>query len=296
MRRVIAARVASTNTAVSRRTTPRRLPRWRKPLQQTLSSRPSRPRPLPRDHESTRRSSPGRRRPLAASSRGRGRRARSAAERGPRFAEAPSFHGEPQCHAERAGVARLADEEPGVAGRGRQQIEIVLVEQVARPHRQRPAVRRAEADAHVDAANSRRRSDTSTRWSSTRTTSDSWCRTRRRTRPTGRGSLPRFGVLAAERHRPPGDAGQVRARHVLHLRAAGFLERRRRVGERDVLAVGEGGSRRRTTDRRSHRGAAVDLETAHAHLLGIGEVAAQHADARVHHLRLEVVDVGVEQR
>ena len=42
-----------------------------------------------------------------------------------------------------------------------------------------------------------------------------------------------------------------------------------------------------------HPGAAVELDAAHAHFLGVGEIAAKHADAGVHDLRLEVLDLGV---
>ena len=57
---------------------------------------------------------------------------------------------QPQRHADGAPVARLADEEAGVARRRGQQLEVVLVQQVARPQEQRPAVAHAEADPGVD--------------------------------------------------------------------------------------------------------------------------------------------------
>ena len=86
--------------------------------------------------------------------------------------------------------------------------------------------------------------------------------------------------------------GRTRARDVLHLRTAGILERRRRVRERDVAAVGVGGG---TIDGQAavESARAVELDAAHAHLLGVGEIAAQHPDAGVDDLRLEILDPGV---
>src|SRR4029453_17390198 len=104
----------------------------------------------------------------------------------------------------------------------------------------------------------------------------------------------RMDVLATEGERPFGDARQVRTRDVLDLRPAGVLERGWRVWEGNVLAVGVGGG---PVEREMavHRRAGVDLDAAHAHLLGVGEIAAQHAHTCVHDLRLEVVDLGVIQ-
>ena len=42
------------------------------------------------------------------------------------------------------------------------------------------------------------------------------------------------------------------------------------------------------------RGAHVQLDSAHAHFLGVGKIAPQHADVRVHDLRLEIVDLRIE--
>ena len=82
-RPVIAARVANTNIAASRRTTHKRRPHGQKPQQKRLLGRPRRPRRLPHDHQRSGRTSLGRRPLLVASSRARGRHARSvAAERG----------------------------------------------------------------------------------------------------------------------------------------------------------------------------------------------------------------------
>ena len=105
----------------------------------------------------------------------------------------------------------------------------------------------------------------------------------------------RIDVLAAVRHRPFRDAGQGGARDILHLRAAGLLERGWGIGEGDVLAVVEGG---RAIERQIlvHPRAPVELDAADAHLLGVREITAKHADTRVDDLRLEVVDVSVEGR
>ena len=40
----------------------------------------------------------------------------------------------------------------------------------------------------------------------------------------------------------------------------------------------------------------IELDAAHAYLLGIGQIAAQHADAGIRHLRLEVVNGRVVER
>jgi hypothetical protein len=80
---VIAARAANTNIAASRRTTHRRVPHGPKPPQKPLLDRPRRPPRRLREHQSTRRTSLGRRLLVVASSSARGRHARSvAAERG----------------------------------------------------------------------------------------------------------------------------------------------------------------------------------------------------------------------
>jgi hypothetical protein len=76
---VIVARAANTNTAVSRKTTHKRLPHWPKPQRKPRPDRPSRPSPLPHLPASTKRTSLGRPPLLAALSRGRGRLARSVA-------------------------------------------------------------------------------------------------------------------------------------------------------------------------------------------------------------------------
>src|SRR5204862_3051220 len=79
------------------------------------------------------------------------------------------------------------------------------------------------------------------------------------------------------------------------LRTARVFERWRCVRERDVDAVCEGGGpveRELTADPR----AAIELDATHARLLCVGQVAAQHADARVHDLGLEVLDLSVVSR
>ena len=121
-----------------------------------------------------------------------------------------------------------------------EQLEVVLVQQVARPDEDRPAVGPAEADPRVDQ----------------RVAVDDevprGARARRERRAIAGveaaeelpGMAEQAGgmcVLAADRDRPLRDAGQDGAGDVLDLRSAGLLERRRRVGERDVPAVGVGG-------------------------------------------------------
>ena len=76
---VIVARAANTNTAVSRKTTHKRLPHWPRPQRKPRPDRPSRPSPLPQLPESIKRTSLGRPPLLAALSRRRGRLARSVA-------------------------------------------------------------------------------------------------------------------------------------------------------------------------------------------------------------------------
>jgi hypothetical protein len=78
---VIAALAESTNIAVCRRTTERRVPHGPKPPPKSLSPRPRPSRRRPSDPRRPRPSSPGRRPPLAASSPARGCRARSVAAR-----------------------------------------------------------------------------------------------------------------------------------------------------------------------------------------------------------------------
>jgi hypothetical protein len=79
--RVTAAQVASTSTAVSRRTTPWQQPPEPRPAETRPPNGPSQPRQLPRERQSTRHTSRGRRPRLAASSRGRGHRAKSVGAR-----------------------------------------------------------------------------------------------------------------------------------------------------------------------------------------------------------------------
>jgi hypothetical protein len=99
---VIAAPAANINTAVSRRTTRERLPQGRKPQHKRLPDRPRRPRRLPRQHESTKRTSLGRRPPLVALSRARERHARSvAAECGHPFRVRSQSVPARSCHSDR---------------------------------------------------------------------------------------------------------------------------------------------------------------------------------------------------
>ena len=148
---------------------------------------------------------------------------------------------DPQPQPDGSSIARLADIEPGVAGRGGQQLEVVLVEQVARPQRQRPAVGPAEADASVEQ----------------RIAVDDQILRRARARRERRAiarveRAEELPGLAEERLRlltysPPTDTahfempGRTEPEMSFDLRPAGVFERRRRVGERDVIAVGVGG-------------------------------------------------------
>src|SRR4051794_26823106 len=59
---------------------------------------------------------------------------------------------EAQREAEGAAVAGLADVEAGVARRGGEKLEVVFVEQIARPECDRPPARRAETDTGVHQA------------------------------------------------------------------------------------------------------------------------------------------------
>ena len=83
---VIAARAANTNTAVSRRTTQRRVPHGPKPQRKSLLGRPRPPPRRPHERQNHKRTSLGRRPLLVASSRARGRHERSVAvEQRPAF-------------------------------------------------------------------------------------------------------------------------------------------------------------------------------------------------------------------
>ena len=94
--------------------------------------------------------------------------------------------------------------------------------------------------------------------------------------------------------KPPGVPGGLGGLAALAARAAGELGRAGRVDEAQVAGVGMGAVEVEAEP--GHRpGRDLQLDAAGAHLVGIGEVAAQHAELAVGDGRLIVVDLRPER-
>src|SRR3954453_16429618 len=141
-----------------------------------------------------------------------------------------------QRHSCGATVSRLSDIETRIAGRDGEQLEIVLVEQVARPEENRPSLAcskpypRIEQLVAID--------DEIARVAGARGKGGAIAHIDRAEHLSGLAEqCLRPGILATDREGPFGNSRQHRARDVLRRRTASLLERRRRVREREVAPI-----------------------------------------------------------